>query len=287
MDRKEMRLRIARELHKQMPGCTHDQHGSDCQGLADVVLPLWYEEEAAPALLAEGEFIHFEYLHFDPDDAETGFTNYVEVSHDRRVAADKAAILIRDPKVWAIHIRRYEQPEQGVHLYDETQHLAVAQNKAYAEHKRAETLQKLLGAAVASNHQIQQALDEEERRNAVYDDMGTTLTSEVQAQQPMDEHACKKCGRPERDHMLWALSHLYERGEIVLDYCASVTMRALPQHSHSEHLFVTTAEDGIVPDEAVCRIGECRTTYGSAKATGLTVTSSALAVLPMPTEDED
>lgn len=124
-------------------------------------------DNAVPPL-GEGEFIHFEYLHFDPDDAETGFSNLVEVSHDRRMAGDKAAKLIADPKVWAIHIRRYGKPEKDVHLYDETQHLAVAQNKAYAEHRRAETLQKLLDAAVESNRQLQDVMDREERLAEVY-----------------------------------------------------------------------------------------------------------------------
>lgn len=106
------------------------------------------DDTTPPPPLGDGEFIHFEYLFFDPEDAETGFSNLVEVSHDRRMAGDKAARLIADPRVWAIHIRRYEQPEPGVHLYDEINHLAVAQNKAFAERRRAETLQQLLGAAV-------------------------------------------------------------------------------------------------------------------------------------------
>lgn len=32
------RVRIARALHKQLPGCTHDEHGSDCLALAEVAL---------------------------------------------------------------------------------------------------------------------------------------------------------------------------------------------------------------------------------------------------------
>lgn len=123
-------------------------------------------DETNPHPLGEGEFIHFEYLHFDPDDPETGFSNYVEISHDRRMAQDKAYLLLGDPKVWALHIRRYEQPEQGVHLYDETQHLAKAQNVAFRERKRAETLQKLLGAAVESNHRLER---EYERAEASYE----------------------------------------------------------------------------------------------------------------------
>lgn len=116
-------------------------------------------DETNPHPLGEGEFIHFEYLHFDPDDPETGFSNYVEISHDRRMAQDKAYLLLGDPKVWALHIRRYEQPEQGVHLYDETQHLAKAQNVAFRERRRAETLQKLLDVAVELNATLEDQLD--------------------------------------------------------------------------------------------------------------------------------
>lgn len=321
------------------------------------------EDNAVPPL-GEGEFIHFEYLHFDPDDAETGFTNMVEVSHDRTTAGYKAAWLIADPKVWAIHIRRFEQPEQGVHLYDETQHLAVAQNKAYVAHKRAEVLGKLLGAAVESNHKLEDALDRETRLGEIYGEAKDAVIAElvrmlesirevavrdqrdavytepadiarmtkvnVQAlresevrkakeraklrkeqnlcscepvrknadltvsaeylhaadcpvtEEDQAERACKKCGRPEMDHAQWAMGHLYERGEVVLDYCASVTMRAIPQATHSEHLFTTDDESGIVLDQRTCRIGLCMLTYGEAKEMGLTVTSSALSVLPTP-----
>lgn len=115
-------------------------------------------DESTPPLGSD-EFFHFEYLHFDPDNAETGFSNMAEVSYDRRMAGDKASRLVADPKVWAIHIRRFEQPEQGVHLYDEAYRLPVAQNAAYRERKRAETLQKLLGAAVESNHKLESAFD--------------------------------------------------------------------------------------------------------------------------------
>jgi hypothetical protein len=94
------------------------------------------------------ECYHFEYLHFDPDDAETGFSNRVEVISDSAIAGWTAHRLSTDPKVWALHIRRYPQPEQDVHLYAESQPLAKAQNEAYAQRKRADTLQKLLTAAV-------------------------------------------------------------------------------------------------------------------------------------------
>lgn len=116
-------------------------------------------DETNPHPLGEGEFIHFEYLHFDPDDPETGFSNMVEVTHDHAVAAWTVHRLTTDPKVWAIHVRRIPQPEQDVHLYDETQHLAKAQNVAFRERKRAETLQKLLGAAVESNHKVTSEAD--------------------------------------------------------------------------------------------------------------------------------
>jgi hypothetical protein len=113
------------------------------------------------------EHHHFEYLHFDPDDAETGFSNMVDLSYSRFSAQGLAAKLIADPKVWALHIRRYPQPEQDVHLYDETQHLAKAQNIAYRERKRADTLQKLLGAAVESNHKLETERQHVERRDDV------------------------------------------------------------------------------------------------------------------------
>jgi Rad3-related DNA helicase len=113
-----------------------------------------------PPPLGEGEFIHFEYLFFDPDDAETGFSNHVDISHDRTMAQAKAHKLIADPRVWALHIRRYEQPEQGVHLYDEAHRLPKAQNVAFRERKRADTLQKLLGAAVESNHKLEVGFDD-------------------------------------------------------------------------------------------------------------------------------
>ncbi len=33
-----LRDRMAAALHRQMPGCTHDRHGSDCVGMANAVL---------------------------------------------------------------------------------------------------------------------------------------------------------------------------------------------------------------------------------------------------------
>jgi hypothetical protein len=33
-----VRDRVAGALHRQMPGCTHDEHGGDCVVLADAVL---------------------------------------------------------------------------------------------------------------------------------------------------------------------------------------------------------------------------------------------------------
>lgn len=112
------------------------------------------------------------------------------------------------------------------------------------------------------------------------------LTPEHQAEQPMAEYACKKCGRPELDHMLWALSHLYKEGTIRLGYRASVTMRAMPQTTHAEHLFTTTTPRGIVPNDRVCSISGCQLAYGDALTAGLTVTASALAVLPWSKGDE-
>lgn len=125
-------------------------------------------DELVPPPLGDGEYIHIEYLHFDPEDAETGFSNMVDMAYSRFSGQDKVVKLIADPRVWAIHIRRYEQPEQGVHLYDETQPLAKAQNQAYAERKRAEALQKRLDAAVESNHKLQDALDREVRLGDIY-----------------------------------------------------------------------------------------------------------------------
>lgn len=115
---------------------------------------------------------------------------------------------------------------------------------------------------------------------------GAGTTSTPLAQPKVPEHGCKKCGRPEMDHSQWAMSHLYERGEVVLGYLTSVTMRANPQATHAEHLFTTTRDDGIVPDKAVCRIGVCMLTYGAAKAQGLTVTASALSGLFTPSQEE-
>jgi len=165
------------------------------------------EDNAVPPL-TEGEFIHFEYLHFDPADAETGFSNYVEISRDRYQAASKAVDLISDPKVWAIHIRRYEQPEQGVHLYDETQPLAVAQNQAYAERKRAETLQKLLGAAVESNRKLEDAYERQIAR----------LEMRLEAEQALTESAVGKlreiAGRAQRAQRD---SYFLEPSEVYLD----------------------------------------------------------------------
>jgi hypothetical protein len=37
-DQADLRNLIAEKLHVQMPGCTHDEHGSDCLSLADAVL---------------------------------------------------------------------------------------------------------------------------------------------------------------------------------------------------------------------------------------------------------
>lgn len=109
--------------------------------------------------LGKDEFIHFEYLHFDPDDPGTGFSNMVDLAHTRTGAQEMAHKLLGDPRVWALHARRYEQPEQGVHLYDETQHLAKAQNIAFAERKRADTLQTLLGVALEKTYSQDSAFD--------------------------------------------------------------------------------------------------------------------------------
>lgn len=120
------------------------------------------DDEHVPPL-GPDEFIHFEYLHFNAEDPQTGFSNYVDISRDRVMAQAKAYKLIADPNVYAIHIRRYEQPEQGVHLYDETQPVAKAQSQAFAERKRADTLQKLLGAAVANNTGLETHYEREVR----------------------------------------------------------------------------------------------------------------------------
>lgn len=34
----DVRERIAKALHEQMPGCTHDDHGADCEALARVAV---------------------------------------------------------------------------------------------------------------------------------------------------------------------------------------------------------------------------------------------------------
>lgn len=50
-DRAALRDRTAKALHAQMPGCTHDEHGSDCGALADAVLAVLPEPATrAPSL---------------------------------------------------------------------------------------------------------------------------------------------------------------------------------------------------------------------------------------------
>lgn len=124
-------------------------------------------DEKSPPPLGEGEYFHFEYLFFDPEDAETGFSNMVELARVPTGAQELAYKLLGDPHVWAIHIRRYEQPEQGVHLYDETQPLAKAQNEAYAERQRADALQKLLNAARESGRKLETESRRVERHDAI------------------------------------------------------------------------------------------------------------------------
>ncbi len=84
--------------------------------------------------LGAGEYIHIEYVQGQRDEDEgpvTHFSNMVDIRRTRESAIDKATRLIADEDVWAIHLRRYEPPEQDVHLYDESQPLARAQGEAH------------------------------------------------------------------------------------------------------------------------------------------------------------
>lgn len=133
--------------------------------LYDETRPLARAQDLAHAEHEGAEHYHFEYLYFDPGDAETGFSNRVEVISDSAIAEWTVHRLINDPKVWALHIRRYPQPEQDAHLYDETQHLAVAQNTAYAERKRADALKRRLDDDFEVGHRLEIERHRVERHN--------------------------------------------------------------------------------------------------------------------------
>jgi hypothetical protein len=84
--------------------------------------------------LKDGEYLHFEYVQGQRDDEDgpvTYFSNMVDLANTREKAIRDVTELIANEDVWAIHVRRVEQPEQGVHLYDESQPLAVAQSEAH------------------------------------------------------------------------------------------------------------------------------------------------------------
>ncbi len=96
--------------------------------------------------LAENEYLHFEYVQWNPIEEGGHYSNMVDVAHSRDEALSKLRELIGSDYVYAIHVRRYPQKEDGVHAYDEVQPFKVAQSKAYMAELRAEQLDRALEA---------------------------------------------------------------------------------------------------------------------------------------------
>jgi len=116
--------------------------------------------------LKDGEYIHFEYVQAQRDHASGPvlyFRNMVEVADTREKAIEKATALLADEEVYAIHLRRLDAPVKNVHVYDETQPLAVAQNQAYRDRVVTEATTHAYGKLQASKHAMESEYERQQR----------------------------------------------------------------------------------------------------------------------------
>lgn len=110
--------------------------------------------------LEEGEYFHVEYVRHNPVGDGGYLSNMVDLAHSRHEAAEKLTGLVADTEVYAIHVRRYPQPEQGVHVYDEHNSLAVAQSQAYMQMRRADAWEKAHDEIQAAKADLEAGYDQ-------------------------------------------------------------------------------------------------------------------------------
>lgn len=115
----------------------------------------------------KGAYWHIENLALTESGPYLDFVNYVQVTDDSSHLVEKVGEMIagidKDAPgdAYAIHIRRIPQPEDGVHLYDETQPLAVAQSDALRYRRAFEALTKRYSELETAKQRMEEGYERE------------------------------------------------------------------------------------------------------------------------------
>lgn len=124
----------------------------------------------------EGAYWHIESINLSHEEPERAFTNYALVAEDTAELTDKIGELLArqcpnaDGNVYALHIRRYPQPIDGAHVYDEQYRLPAAQGEAYQYRTAFQALSHRYRELEAAKQKLEDGADREEqileKRNA-------------------------------------------------------------------------------------------------------------------------